>query len=367
MKNYDLQPSKRRAIIIWLLLGLVLVYFQIFIGGITRLTGSGLSITEWEIVTGTIPPINEQQWIEEFEKYKLTPQYQKINRGMQMGTIFKVGTFKFIYFWEYLHRLWARAMGLIFLIPFVYFLFRKWLPRILLKHLGIVILLSILAATFGWIMVASGLVNRPWVNAYKLAIHLSIGISVFIALLWTYLRYNYQERIYYNHNRPSYLVPFLLMICIQIFLGGVMSGTKASLFINTWPDYHGEIIPSVIVEPTNWTFYNFNHYESSAFLVSLIQFLHRTLGYIILACSGFILVKKGWLFIRNPEGRTYLAFFLLLIFQIVIGILTLMGSIGVVPVFYGVLHQAIGVATLSIFVLHFYYLSYLGIRVHPSS
>lgn len=165
----------------WLFTGLIFLFFQVVIGGITRLTGSGLSITKWDIVTGTFPPMSEETWIEEFELYKKTPQYHKINAGMS------ISAFKWIYFWEYLHRLWARTMGFVFLIPFLIFYRKKLISNHLLRRLGVVILLAMLAATFGWIMVASGLVNRPWVNAYKLSFHLCIALSVYTALLWTYL------------------------------------------------------------------------------------------------------------------------------------------------------------------------------------
>ena len=154
---------------IWLLTGVFMLFVQIIVGGITRLTGSGLSITKWEIITGTIPPLNAVQWDAAFDLYQATPQYQKINQGMSLAE------FKFIYFWEYIHRLWARAMGFVFLIPFIYFAIKGWIDRKLMKNLGIVVLLAALAASFGWIMVNSGLKDRPWVNAYKLAVHLGIA------------------------------------------------------------------------------------------------------------------------------------------------------------------------------------------------
>jgi len=204
-----------------------MVFMQIVIGGITRLTGSGLSITEWEIVTGTLPPMSDEGWQVEFDKYKSTPQYLKINRDMEMGSIFSPDTFKFIYFWEYLHRLWARTMGFIFLFPFLFFLIRKMIPGSLVRRLGVVIGLAALAATFGWIMVASGLIERPWVNAYKLSLHLCIGIAVFIALWWAFIRYTHPNKIIYKIHIPSYTKWMLVFIIIQIFLGGVMSGTKS--------------------------------------------------------------------------------------------------------------------------------------------
>lgn len=362
IQNNSNKTTISKAVKIWLLIGLVMVFLQIVIGGITRLTGSGLSITEWDIVTGTLPPLSEAEWLSEFEKYKKTPQYEKINRGMEMGSIFKEGTFKFIYFWEYLHRLWARTMGFVFIIPFIFFYFKKLIPGSLIRRLGTVIVLSVLAASFGWIMVASGLVNRPWVNAYKLSIHLCIGISVFIALLWAYIRYISPNRISFNALRPAYLWPLLILLCFQIFLGGVMSGTKAALFINTWPDYHGNFFPQIVGELGNWTSDNFNNYESSGFLVSLIQFLHRTTGYVIFIIAAYIFYKRGWLTVRNYEGRSYLLFFSLLALQVLIGIITLINSVGTIPVLWGVLHQAIGVLTLGTYIMHLFYLSYLDVK-----
>ena len=166
---------------LWLKAGLLLIFFQVVIGGITRLTESGLSITKWEVVSGTLPPLSDRDWEREYDLYRQTPQYQEINEGMSMAD------FKFIYFWEYIHRLWARLMGFAFIVPFLYFSIKKRLSSRLKKNLGIVVLLAALAATFGWIMVASGLIERPWVNAYKLSIHLLIAFSVFGYLWWTWL------------------------------------------------------------------------------------------------------------------------------------------------------------------------------------
>lgn len=152
---------------------------QVILGGITRLTGSGLSITRWDIITGVIPPLNAEQWLKAFELYKETPQFHKIN------SMFTLQDFKFIYFWEYFHRLWIRSLGFIFLIPFLIFVFKKQLDFYLIKRLGMVIFLTILTASAGWIMVQSGLVNRPWVNAYKLTIHFVFAILVVWAMVKT--------------------------------------------------------------------------------------------------------------------------------------------------------------------------------------
>lgn len=143
------------AVQIWLIVGLFMILMQVFIGGITRLTGSGLSITKWDIVSGTIPPLNENEWNAQFELYQQTPQYHKINKGMSLSE------FKFIFFWEYFHRLWARTMGFVFLFPLIFFIFKRKISSLLGKRLFIVFLLAALNASMGWIMVASGLIERP--------------------------------------------------------------------------------------------------------------------------------------------------------------------------------------------------------------
>lgn len=340
----------------WLIVGLAMVFLQIVIGGITRLTGSGLSITEWEIVTGTFPPLSEASWMDEFNKYKETPQFSKVNRDMVLGSIFTTGTFKFIYFWEYLHRLWARTMGFVFLFPFLGLTLKGLIPKELRNNLIRVVLLAALAATFGWIMVASGLVNRPWVNAYKLALHLCIGISVFVALLWAFICYIHPERYKIAFHIPLINILFVL-ICIQIFFGGVMSGTKAALFISTWPDMNGEYNPAIVTDMSNWNSNNFNNYESSGFLVSLIQLVHRTIAYSIFFIGLFVGYK---LFINKDANRRqknwYIVFMILLVIQVILGIATLFGSVGgEIPVDLGVYHQGIGVLVLSAYLLFWFY------------
>jgi len=167
-----------RIVKIWLIIGLVMIFFQVVIGGITRLTGSGLSITKWEIVTGTIPPLNSADWEEAFDLYKATPQYKQINKGMSMSE------FKFIYFWEFIHRLWARTMGFVFLFPFLFFLGTQRFSKKLFKQLIVVFLLAALVASLGWIMVASGLRDLPWVSPYKLTLHLSSLQCYFLCRLF---------------------------------------------------------------------------------------------------------------------------------------------------------------------------------------
>lgn len=357
----------KSVISIWLLIGLFMVYFQIIIGGITRLTGSGLSITKWEIITGTLPPMNQASWLEEFDKYKSTPQYSKINEGMELGnSVFDGGTFKFIYFWEYLHRLWARSMGLIFLVPFIFFMALKKLPRSLLRHLFLVVGLAGLAATFGWIMVASGLVNRPWVNAYKLAIHLSLGISVFLSLLWTYLHYRFGS-YGVGSKIGSGIKGIFLLIVLQIIFGGIMSGMKAALIFPTWPDIGGEYLPGILYQADQWSLHNFINYDEGPFVFALVQFVHRSLAYLIVISVCYYIISNRQYFspsFKSVSSSTFILFLTLILIQIILGILTLVKSIGMVPVGLGVLHQGVAVLVIGSLLVHMFVLKYHPHRVN---
>ncbi|NNE25214.1 MAG: COX15/CtaA family protein [Saprospiraceae bacterium] len=340
-----------RVVYWWLLLGVLLVYCQIVIGGVTRLTGSGLSITKWEIVTGTLPPMNAEKWIEEFNEYKATPQYEKLNKGMSLKE------FKFIYFWEYFHRLWARMMGFVFVFPFAWFFARRKLPSATLKDLGIVILLAASAASFGWIMVASGLVNRPWVNAYKLSIHLLIGIAVFIYLLWSVLKYRLQvfHEKDWSFVANKYALALIGLMVIQILFGGWMSGMRAALVYPTWPDIGGHFIPPDVLSLSNWSWSSFVEYDRSSFVFGLVHFLHRGIAYLILLLAAHYMLKKDIWANRGIIRKSYVIFLLLLLSQVVIGIVTLLTSVGQIPVLWGVLHQGIAVLVLASLVMHYFY------------
>lgn len=348
-----------RAVKVWLIIGLIMVFGQVIIGGITRLTGSGLSITKWEIVTGTMPPLTTQAWEAEFELYKATPQYKKINDGMTMDE------FKFIYFWEYFHRLWARSMGFVFLIPFLFFWRKGWIDKPLMKDLGIVVLLAALAASFGWIMVASGLVERPWVNAYKLTLHLSIAFVVFSYLLWTTFKVMQPEpEVFINPSLRKWSLAITIVAAVQIVLGGIMSGTKAALFYPTWPDMRGELIPSLLLNASNWNVDNFVQYDATPFMVAFIQVMHRSVAY-ILTFIGL------WFFIKNirtsniprPFQVANYLWITMLITQVLLGIFTVVNSSGIIPVGLGVMHQGGALFLLSIALFFNYQFTTAGSRV----
>ncbi len=340
MSDYSVSTSSNNTKTIpkivqyWLILGLVLIFFQVIIGGITRLTGSGLSITKWEIVTGTLPPLSEASWMEEFAKYQQTPQYQKINQGMSLSE------FKFIFFWEYFHRLWARSLGFIFLIPFIVFWRKKLFPAWLMKRLGILVLLGMLVATFGWIMVASGLQNRPWVNAYKLSLHLSLAILVYGYLLWTTMMVI--QPVTSDHGDRwlrKTLVVIFWVACVQLFLGGMMSGMKAGLLYPSFPDMSGSYVPGILLDAAQWNASNFVEYDKGPFMGTLVQFLHRTVAYLLAILIVYFFVKIRQKAVTQTLRRYSTWMVLMLVLQVTLGIITVMKCLGTVPVLWGVLHQ----------------------------
>lgn len=338
--------NSSKAISTWLFIGVFMVFIQVIIGGVTRLTGSGLSITKWEIVTGTLPPLSETHWQQEFELYKATPQYQKINEGMSMPD------FKFIYFWEYFHRLWARLMGFVFAIPFVIFWRKNYFDNVLKKRLIVIFLLACLVASFGWIMVASGLINRPWVNAYKLSMHLCLAIFLFGYLLYTALMVRFpNQQVVVGKSIKKFGNLVLVVLAIQLFLGGLMSGMKAGLFYPTWPKMGNEWIPQTVLNFYDWKLDHLSVYDSNTFAVTQVQFFHRLLAYIL---TAFIIAY--YLRIRNtnvPFVKHLLPLAVLL--QVIIGIITVINCNVHIPVFWGVLHQAGAIILLSVFLATIYF------------
>ncbi len=341
-----MNTSSSRAVSIWLFIGVFMVFIQIIIGGITRLTGSGLSITKWEIVTGTLPPLNEASWQHEFELYKATPQYQKINKGMSTDE------FKFIYFWEYFHRLWARLMGFVFAIPFVFFWLKNYFSNQLKKRLIVIFLLACLVASFGWIMVASGLVDRPWVNAYKLTLHLSVALLLYGYLLNTFLLAAYPNKAVVIPQAASKLGQFILaLLAFQLLLGGLMSGMKAGLFYPTWPKMGDAWVPQVIMNFYEWKLEDFTLYDSKPFAVAQVQFFHRLFAYLLT-----VLIAIYYFRIKNisvPAIKHLLP--LAVLGQVIIGIITVVNCKATVPVFWGVLHQGMAIILLSVLLSTMYF------------
>ena len=357
----DIWPMKSnqatsKAVKIWLWVGLVMIFIQILLGGITRLTGSGLSITKWDIVTGMMYPLSEESWQQEFDLYKATPQFQKINAD------FKLQDFKFIYFWEYFHRLWARLMGFVFIIPFSYFLIRRQIDKLLGRRLIILVLLAALVASLGWIMVASGLVNRPWVNAYKLSFHLSLAVLTLLYLADILFSVTPQKDFITVSQSTMKWFGLLVILCfVQIFMGGIMAGMKASIVAPTWPKINQDWIPSQVFNGSLYSDYVFDTYEQSHVGPIIIQFWHRLTAYAIFLLTLVLTVQ--WMRI-NKQSVKFWAFMLvaLVFLQLLLGIFTLLYSVGAVPLWFAVTHQLTGIVfMLCLFYVHRYKLK----PIHP--
>lgn len=336
--NMTKETSIARIVRIWLMVGLVMVFVQVLIGGITRLTDSGLSITEWNVIKGTLPPLNEVAWAEAFEKYKVAAkkQYESLHADMTLSE------FKIIYFWEYFHRLWARTMGFVFLLPFIFFVIKGMLPRWLIGRLGITVFLAALAAVFGWIMVASGLNDdtRTWVSAYKLVGHLGIATALFAYLFWTWLKTGQnmpKDGLRADLRHLGWLITGFILL--QIVLGGLMAGMRAGLIHPYFPFFveggrFWDVLTSGAVSVDDLV-----NYEPYAPVKGYVQILHRATAYLLsaLIIYFFLKAKKGLISSSLNMGRYLLVS--MLIIQFLLGVLTIINCFGRVPLVYGVMHQ----------------------------
>ena len=264
--------KENKSVIIWLLSGCFLLFIMVVVGGITRLTNSGLSMTDWHLVTDTFPPLTEAKWQETFERYKQFPEYQKIN----IHNDFSLSDYKFIYFWEWFHRFIGRIIGLVFLVPFVYFLAKKRLSTETIKKCIVLLAMGGFQGFLGWFMVRSGLIDNPDVSHFRLSLHLTFAFITFAYTLWVALDLVYP-------NKAEVIIPLrklarisLVFLLIQIIFGGFVAGLNAGLIHNHWPLMSdGQFLhDSVFIEKSTW-FLNLVEGKSG------VQFVHRTLAYVV--------------------------------------------------------------------------------------
>jgi cytochrome c oxidase assembly protein subunit 15 len=330
----------------WLMIGLVMILIQIMLGGITRLTGSGLSITEWKVIMGAIPPMNQAEWNEAFDAYKKFPQYRLMNSNMDLAG------FKKIYWWEYVHRLWARLFVPVFLIPLAFFLWKKMIDRRLLLKLLLIFVLGGLQGLLGWIMVSSGLIDKPWVDPLNLSMHLLLALLLICYLLWIALEvYDLRPASGSVARFRPMLVWMLVLLAVQIFYGGLMAGNHAALFYPTFPKFGDRYIPEAlfVLTPRITNFFQ---------NVGMIQLIHRTLGIVIAVIIIFFYYaargKSGSDVFRRAVG----AMPVLVLLQVLLGIVTLLGSLGKIPVVPAVVHQLVAVLLLLTNIILLYQVSY---------
>jgi cytochrome c oxidase assembly protein subunit 15 len=320
-----MKQKHSHAVAIWLLIVAALIFAMVVVGGVTRLTRSGLSIVEWNPVMGMIPPLTEPQWVDEFGKYQQTPEYQQVNRGMALDG------FKRIFYVEWAHRLVGRLIGLAFLLPFLYFLARRWIDRELAPKLIGIFILGGLQGALGWFMVKSGLIDIPRVSPYRLTAHLGLAVVIYAYVLWIafgLLQPKPERRTSETSRRVGWFVTALVFV--TMLGGGFVAGTKAGFAFNTWPLMYGQLVPEGMFALAPWWA---NLFEN----IPTVQFNHRMLAYAVLIA---VAIYSGLGLRVNPAPRSRLAFVLLpvaALTQVLLGIATLLLA---VPVALGTLHQA---------------------------
>lgn len=319
--------KENRSVIIWLLSGCVLLFLMVTVGGITRLTNSGLSMTDWHLVTDTFPPLSEAKWQEAFDEYKKFPEYQKIN----IHNDFQLSDYKFIYFWEWFHRFIGRIIGLVFIVPFFYFLIKKKLDKATINKCIVLLGMGAFQGFLGWFMVRSGLINNPDVSHFRLALHLTFAFITFAYTFWVALDLIYPNRK--NSLQPlktiaRYALVFLL---IQIIYGGFVAGLNAGLIHNHWPMMSdGQFIhDSVFLEQKNLLL-SFTEGKSG------VQFIHRTLAYVVVGFMVLLYFKSRKTTLDRGQSLGINLLVILVFVQFALGVFTLLYG---VPLWLGLTHQ----------------------------
>ena len=333
---YSLNSNLNNHLKIWLLALLSLIILVILVGGLTRLTDSGLSITTWELFIGFVPPLTNEKWIDYFDLYKTIPEYNLQNFNMSLDE------FKVIFWWEWVHRQLGRLIGLTVLLPLIYFTIKHGLW--VLKKYGIIFLLICLQGFFGWYMVSSGLVNRVDVSHYRLSIHLVTAFIILSIVFWEFLKLT-KLQVHYTSPRLYSVKFFLLLLFVQLIIGAFVSGMDAGTVYNTWPLMGSSYFPddSEFIEFLDITFFD---------NPSLVQFMHRNLAYLIVIVyiylSFFVFKGKNIKF-KKPIIIIGISLFL----QVALGVLTILSGVKIV---YASLHQ-INSILIILSTLYFIYIS----------
>lgn len=330
-----------RAVRLWLLAAAAMIFLTLVVGGATRLTESGLSIVEWKPVTGVLPPLSDAAWAAEFTKYQAIPQYQQVNRGMSLDE------FKVIFYWEWSHRFLARVTGAVFLLPFLFFLWRGWVPRQLKLRLWGIFAGGAALGAVGWWMVSSGLAgsDRVSVSQYRLAFHLTLACVVYAAIVWTAQQLIPKTPLAPPDKVPARLrrvaVAIAILTLIQIYLGALVAGLDAGLTFNTWPLIDGALVPDAarlwFITPA-WR----NLFENTL----TVQFNHRMVAY-ALWLLAIVHANDAWRFNQEKRGALILA--AMVTAQAALGIVTLLHQ---APIDLSLAHQMLAILVLTVAVVH---------------
>jgi cytochrome c oxidase assembly protein subunit 15 len=331
------QVRQDRLVRGWLISIAALIAIMVLVGGATRLTESGLSIVEWKPITGALPPLDPEQWKTAFEAYKTIPQYRQLNAGMTLDE------FKTIFWWEWSHRLLGRMIGVAYLVPFLWFLWRGVLGAELRRRLWLIFGLGALQGAVGWWMVASGLSERVEVSQYRLATHLVLALLIFACIVWTLRRIAVRPPSDATPRLKFTAISLLVLTFVQFYFGALVAGLRAGTIYNTWPDIDGAFIPSaarLFFETPWWR----NLFENTL----TVQFEHRMVAYALLVMAILHALDA----VRSNAGRSIIngAFLLMaaVILQATLGILTLLNQ---VPTDLALAHQAVAIAVLTLAVL----------------
>ena len=329
-----------KKVIYWLLTGCFLIFIMILIGGITRLTHSGLSISNYKLISGTIPPLNETEWQTAFDLYKQYPEYQKLN------THFSLQDFKDIYFWEWLHRFIGRLIGLVFFIPFLYFLIKKQLTKSTIKKSVILLIFGAFQGFLGWYMVKSGLVDNPDVSHYRLAAHLTTAFITFAYTFWVALDLMFPNKKQINRSFRNLIRGGLALLILQIIYGAFVAGLDAGFIHNYWPMMNeGKFMHETVYLEQIPLYKNFIEGKSG------VQFIHRILAYLVTVFVFIIWYKAKKESTFKYQSIAKNSLLIMVSIQFLLGVLTILLQ---VPVWLGVAHQvgAFFLLTAFTFTLH---------------
>jgi cytochrome c oxidase assembly protein subunit 15 len=347
----SLQEAPLRAVRWWLVAVAALIALMVLVGGATRLTESGLSIVEWKPVSGTLPPLTAQQWAEAFDGYKAIPQYRELNAGMSLDE------FKTIFWWEWSHRLLGRVIGTVYLLPFLWFLWRGLVKAELGRRLWIIFGLGALQGGVGWWMVASGLSQRIEVSQYRLATHLVLALLIFAAIVWTLRRLRPPAAVLGSARLKFTSVALLVLTFLQLYLGALVAGLRAGRVYNTWPDIDGGLLPSAArlwFETPWWR----NLFDNTL----TVQFEHRMTAYLLFVVALLHVFDA----VRARAGAAAvngaLALAAATTVQATLGILTLLYE---VPIDLALTHQAVAILVLTLAVAQAERLSAAPARPQP--
>jgi cytochrome c oxidase assembly protein subunit 15 len=347
----DIINKNNKQVAIWLLVGVCMIVVQVLIGGITRLTESGLSITEWKPITGALPPLNDAAWQQEFNKYRTTDQFRYVHFN------FTLSDFKYIFFWEWMHRQWARLIGIVFIIGFLYFLVTRKFNRRMIFPFLLLFLLGALQGLIGWLMVKSGLVpEKFFVGHIELTTHLVAALLLLGFTLWFALSlFPGMQLSNYPKGLKLYVIILLVLVFCQVILGGFMAGLKAAQTAPTWPDINGEMVPAMLNKLSPW-------YKNIINNQLAIHFFHRGVAYLLLLLTILFFLKS----LKNNLKilfKNYLTSFLsLIMLQVLLGILTVINATNKsLFIFLGVAHQFIAM----LIIMNLVVLLYLVKGLHP--